>query len=80
MTEEFKEKHSIDKYRVHLNYETSDLVPAVRSSPDNISYWVYSLKIKFANVNAIVCACRNRYRDSFKILEEEFDYQRCTSM
>ena len=28
--EEFKESHSIDKYRVLLNYETGDLVPTVR--------------------------------------------------
>ena len=49
--EEFKEKQSTDKDRYLLNYETRDLVPTIRSSPDSINYRIISLKINFANVH-----------------------------
>ena len=55
MTEEFKEKHSIDKYRVILNDETRDLVPTIKNSQDSICYKVYPIQIKYANVHAVGC-------------------------
>ena len=61
-----------------VNFE-ADLVPTVRNNLDSIWYRVYSLKIKFVNVHARGCALRDKHRDSFEILEQKFDYQRCTS-
>ena len=43
-------------------------------------YMAYSLKTKFPNVHAMGCALGEIYRDCFEILEQESDYQRCTSM
>ena len=67
--EEFNERHSTDKNRFPLNYETRELLPTVRNSPESIGYRVHSLKIKFANVHTMGCAPSDRCGDSFKILE-----------
>ena len=53
--DEFEEedKHSIDKYKILLNYETRNLVPILRNSPECTCHQIYSLKIKFANVHTM---------------------------
>ena len=65
--EEFKEKQSIVKYRVLLNYEAEDLLPTVQNSLDSICYRVvYSLKFKFANVHAMGSTSRDMYGNFYE--------------
>ena len=56
--EQYKEKYSIDKYRILLNYDTRDHVPTLRNSPDSINYRYILLKLNLQMLIQWVCTQR----------------------